>query len=556
MHANAAWGVNVQKANTNAASSQATQASLMTLVSSNWLNFFLLLIAAGSYAVVLSTMSHQFVGAHPDELGKARQVVSDFRNWNHPQLLLFNLELGKSLLGLTTVHEVVRLGRYISNVYAAATVLIIALVGKRLFGTAAAWVFFAVFAVCSAVLVTGRYLKEDIFLLFGLAILIYALTLPIGERRWSTASGLIGGLGCAVVLSAKYIGFVFVVVFLFVYLYRARWEWRRYLTFLIPSFLATALIVNYRLVIGIGDFATGFEKEFSHATTAHLGIVSSPLSDLYLNMILEVWPLTTLVALGLFLIGLCVAGCRRPVAVLLVFIVGSIIAYGLLIQLAPTKIPRYCFPILMLLQAAFLVAAGELWRTKYIGVRLAVLIPGLLLVFQGALTGITLVKAIKNDTRIQLLRYVTSAPTLANALILTDAHTRLWRQLRWEEHPKPCYMLPRALTYTRLTRTEKKIPNPNGVRLRWSPFAADPCFYGECEDVDYIIVTCTAFTRFFRKNIHLDTANASRKAIYEDWLSHAPVEKQFGSLNNDLESRFGLYESPCIYILRNKKSPG
>ena len=94
------------------------------------------------------------------------------------------------------------------------------------FGTIWSWIFFGFFATNSAVLVTGRYLKEDIFLLFGMTVLALALTYERSEPRQSRIAPWIGGLGCAVVLSSKYIGLVFVAVFLVAYCYhRGRERW-------------------------------------------------------------------------------------------------------------------------------------------------------------------------------------------------------------------------------------------------------------------------------------------------------------------------------------------
>ena len=65
------------------------------------------------------------------------------------------------------------------------------------------------------------------------------------------------------------------------------------------------------------------------------------------------------------------------------------------------------------------------------------------------------------------------------------------------------------------------------------------------------MITCTTFNRFFRNDVGMDADNARRKEIYESWLKNGNFLKQFGSVDEDLESQFGMYEFPCIYVMRN-----
>ena len=389
------------------------------------LNTILLMAATVIYSMLLASFSQQPAGSHPDEYGKINQIVSGKRNWNYPQLLLTNLQIAQSFYPRAKKPALVMIGRYISNIYAAITVLLFAIIGWRLFGKVGAWLFFGAFAGNSAIMVSGRYVKEDIFVLFSIAVLSLALTFDrtdINNVRDLRLAALIGGLGCAFAISSKYIGIVFAVVFLFVHFYQRRSEWRANLLELALSFLVATLVINYDLLLEITSFLSGFEGEFEHATSTHDGIWFGELSNIYLHIIRQVIALAVLIAIPVFIALLRMTGCRRSVVGLLIFSLASIFAYAAMIQSAPIKIPRYAFPLLVLLPLAFLIAAGELWRgTRTSWIRLLVVVPVMFFIYHVAWSSMTIAKEIKYDTRDQLFRYVTTSLQYKNALILTDS---------------------------------------------------------------------------------------------------------------------------------------
>ena len=176
-------------------------------------------------------------------------------------------------------------------------------------------------------------------------------------------------------------------------------------------------------------------------------------------------------------------GCRNSPFALLLFSLVSICIYGALIQWAPIKNPRYAFPLFVMFPFAFLISAGEVWRSRSrsLWVGILVVIPMIFAGTQTALSSITIAKAIRDDTRDQLFHYMTTSRQLTNALVLADAYSRLNRRLQVEENPRPNYLEPGSrLSYGHLLkrfeiRSDPK-PNSNGVRLRMAGFAADACF--------------------------------------------------------------------------------
>src|SRR5689334_16732324 len=65
---------------------------------------------------------------HPDELGKADQIIDDYRNFRHPQLLL---EVTHRFLKSDEqeIQSIVNVGRNVSAAFAAAAVVCLALTG-------------------------------------------------------------------------------------------------------------------------------------------------------------------------------------------------------------------------------------------------------------------------------------------------------------------------------------------------------------------------------------------------------------------------------------------
>ena len=283
------------------------------------------------------------------------------------------------------------------------------------------------------------------------------------------------------VLSSKYIGIVFAGVFLVAYFYDRRREWRAEFGWLIWPFLVATLVINYRLMLGFGDFLSGFESEFEHATGTHDGVWFGKLSNVYISMIFYAVPLAVLLGTPLFVVLLWMKGCRSQVLALLIFSVASICAYGALIQLTPIKIPRYAFPLLVLLPFAFLIAAGELWRSTSAWVKLLLPFPWQSLSFRRPLSGITIVKAIRYDTRDQLFRYLIRSPQLKDELVLADSYARLDRYLRREENPRPSYLEPGLrLSYKRLLERLEGNKDPGKIRMgfacAWPTLRQTPAF--------------------------------------------------------------------------------
>jgi hypothetical protein len=499
----------------------------------------MLLIAATLYCGFLGTLSTQPYGSHPDEIGKINQIVSGKRNWNHPQLLLVSLEIATSVAGTKTPADRAQVGRYLSNFYAALTVFLFSIVGLRLFSPAAAWVYFLVFALNTAMLVAGRYIKEDILLILSVAVLSLAFTFDRVTQRDAGVMAAVGGLGCALAVSAKYVGVVLVAAFALAYFLSAKPISLRAGLIFAAVFLSVTLLINIRILFELAGFFEGFGGEFQHATGDHDGVSSGPTATLYFDLIAYSIPVIALVVLPALLTMLMTKGARPRVVQLLAFLLLAIFLYGLSIQLAPVKIPRYAFPALILIPLALLVTSFEAAEHEHRKLlKVVFLFPVLLVLYREYGTSTRIYDAIRNDTRDTLFTYVTTSPEFRGKVILADGYTRLGTRLKATKNPVGNVIRPPV--------------NPNGLELRVASYSVDTCFSGQCSDVDFIAIACTTFDRFFRVGVRLDEANALRRELYRRWLRNGKHLQHFGSATDDLERAFGMYESPCIYILDNR----
>jgi hypothetical protein len=107
---------------------------------------------------------------HPDEPTKARQLITERFNFNHPLLLLQATRLFRGAAGgAPTMQPVTETGRWVSAAFAAGAIACLSLLAAHLYGTMA--------AACTGVLLLGsshlyelaHYMKEDTALAFGIA---------------------------------------------------------------------------------------------------------------------------------------------------------------------------------------------------------------------------------------------------------------------------------------------------------------------------------------------------------------------------------------------------
>ena len=108
---------------------------------------------------------------HHDEPRKIEQLFTRDFNFNHPHLMLLTTELVRRARGQSDGYQqVVMSGRWVSATFAAASVVLLALLGWKAFGLLGAWCLGLSVAVCPIVGLTAHFLKEDTTLLLGLSV--------------------------------------------------------------------------------------------------------------------------------------------------------------------------------------------------------------------------------------------------------------------------------------------------------------------------------------------------------------------------------------------------
>ncbi len=150
---------------------------------------------------------------HPDEPKKVMATTSEKQLFNHPHLLVTGTRLLSWLTGVETDQDRARVGRAYAAGMLALGLVCLAVVTKHLAGPWAAIFALLVGGLYPLVFEAGHYLKEDAFLLGTLGIFILGLHFWDQRKRsgeplkWHSA--LLFGISFGLVVSAKYIGFVY-----------------------------------------------------------------------------------------------------------------------------------------------------------------------------------------------------------------------------------------------------------------------------------------------------------------------------------------------------------
>lgn len=216
----------------------------------------------------LFTRNNDFHHAcHPDELGKARQILEGEHNFKHPLLMLTTTELAMVVFAVErTPQAVLRVGRCVSAFYAALAVAVLALTAFRLRGWAGAACVGVMCATTPSILHLAHFMKEDTILLGALSLVLLALTEDWKRRSpWSAA---FVGATCGLAASSKYIGFVALAAAIPLVLIRRSRPGRRArlkrLALLTGLFCAVFLVANYHMMGDLAGSLAGVSYEVGH----------------------------------------------------------------------------------------------------------------------------------------------------------------------------------------------------------------------------------------------------------------------------------------------------
>lgn len=322
------------------------------------------------------------LNSHPDEPGKVEQLLSDTRNYNHPQLML---EAAKRLIpGLPTEtpppnvfglrrlpmnpQTVVEQGRAVSARFAAA-----AAVGFALAGFAAAgWPGFLLLGLavglCPALLSHAHFFKEDASVMFGIACVICSGAWMIRVRSaglslWMTIAL---GVGCGLAASGKYAGAVMLgpaaVAAIAAALWRRQWGLAVAAPVILVAVSASVwAVVNYRVFENFNGFLNSFEYEKQHSQTEHRDLTMDVPTAYFTDAVwTEAMPhVKALAVVGIALLGWRMGRRQSWGFGAWLLLAGAVYAYMLSRSVIPFY--RYALPVTVMLYAFAALALA--WLT-------------------------------------------------------------------------------------------------------------------------------------------------------------------------------------------------
>ena len=278
---------------------------------------------------------------HPDEPGKVLQVQTADWNFHHPMLMLSTARLMAKAAGqMDNPQHVVEVGRWLSAGFAAGAVALLAAMACITRGRFAGIATGLLLVSNHQLFELAHYFKEDTALLFGLSAWMLAITLFWKRPHWTTAAMV--GVGAALAISGKYIGFFCPLLSLWLLPRRAKEARFAMLAVFISAFAAAFALINLPLILSFGTFESSFHREMSLVVNGQRGMTRSVPHSVYLNAFRDnitflLWPF-------LFLrFGVCWKKRREMTAVEWIAVLLPVL-FLLVLSFSPKSNDRYFLP--------------------------------------------------------------------------------------------------------------------------------------------------------------------------------------------------------------------
>lgn len=320
---------------------------------------------------------------HPDEPGKVRQLISDSRNFYHPQLLLETTNLWLKISGAAQNEtSVVLAGRQVSAMFGAAAVTMFALTAYLTAGWWALACGAIVLGLSPVILTYSHYMKEDTSLLVGLALAVLASRIIWMTRRWYARfpAWCLIAAGTALAISGKYVGTMVIALPLALVFLAPGFKWYRpilRLLLVVPLILLLLGLINHRALDGgqlsiLGviehpsqwrlmfnpDFLSGLAVEAEHSRGNHWGLTANqPNSYAVRTAIAHAWPHAMIPVAALPLV--LWLSWRRGWGYELL-LVGFTALCALVLSYSIILFPRYAMPISALLSLLAAISLGRM----------------------------------------------------------------------------------------------------------------------------------------------------------------------------------------------------
>lgn len=388
------------------------------LASMDWLLAAVFFIAA----LALYTRHNDFPSFyHPDEPGKARQIITGDFNFNHPMLLLQTTRMIAAIQGIPlTPQPVTEAGRLASAIFAAGAVACLMLVASHWRGPLAALVTGLFLLSNSQLYDLAHYMKEDPSLIFGVAAFFLLLT-RCGLRADPPAYALVGA-GAALAASGKYLGLL-VLPLAFLPVFFRPGPRLRHALLVAGGFAAVFTLVNHPMLFSGDALKDNFSREVGLAVHGQQGMTRPVPHGVYTGVFTmatnpAVWILVPAYYASLLVLRRRIHPAEWALAIFP-------IVYALVLSFSPKTHHRYFLPdtLLFTTLAAMGLCAFRIsppaWATPVLQV--ALVIAGL----GWSLPGLRAADlAFQNDTRRDLVAYI-RGHVPADAVIVQDKRVSL-----------------------------------------------------------------------------------------------------------------------------------
>jgi MFS family permease len=298
---------------------------------------------------------------HPDEPGKVEQVLGmrPF-NFHHPMLLLASTKVGVAVASASSEQRVVEIGRTVSALFTAISVVALTLLAFRWRGWPAAISGGLALLFHHQLFELAHYMKEDTALLLGVAVTFAAAFRYEREPGLGTAVGI--GLGIGLAIAGKYLGFVALFIGIPV-LFRHRLQGAFTAAFVTAGIIFIAF--NFPMLADWATLSKSFAKETKLVIEGQGQVTQSVPHSRYWSVFLAN---TTPVIWILLLAVLYSAARRRQELTLMEWtLIGFPFLYALALSFSPKENDRYFLPataIFTLLAAAGTVEFPRLFSRR------------------------------------------------------------------------------------------------------------------------------------------------------------------------------------------------
>ena len=336
----------------------------------------LLLVALFAAAFALFTQDNRYpFYYHPDEYGKAKQVVDGTRsfNFNHPLLLLNVTKPLKKFWGKSAddtkpvkLQKATEAGRTASAIFAALAVVALALAGYLLAGVAGG-IGAAIVAMFHPMLYEHAHIfKEDSALTMGLALTVMASAFfwknPACGRR-----AVLLGIAVALAVSGKYVGLTALAIALPVVVFAPGEKRGRRIGLFAAGFAAAFALCNYQIFTHMGLWRESFNREVGYSLKGHRGLLAQDSVAYYKEWFGNTVSKTAIVFLAINALNLVTTARRRSLADWLIFLFPF--AFTAMLMASPRVSDRYFLPAAVLFNFNALVGVGLAaeWFTRAFG---------------------------------------------------------------------------------------------------------------------------------------------------------------------------------------------